>query len=151
MVIYRGSDHNFSADKFHETCDGASPSIVLVSADTGAVGGGFTDVPWSKVSAKGRYVASDKSFLFSLWNLEGRGPCKFDIKKKLFAVSHHQHCGPVFGAGADLFISDGCDANSDSYSNLPHSYDGDNASPDFLMGDYSFRVKEYEILVPSRN
>ncbi len=45
-------------------------------------------------------------------------------RKKLFAVSHHPDCGPVFGAGADLFLCDQCDRQPDSYSNLPHSYDG---------------------------
>jgi hypothetical protein len=45
-------------------------------------------------------------------------------RKKLFAVSHHPDCGPVFGAGADLFLCDECDRQPDSYSNLPHSYDG---------------------------
>ena len=46
--------------------------------------------------------------------------CKFDISKRLFAVSHHPSCGPIFGAGADLFISDACHAAPESYSNLPH-------------------------------
>ena len=89
----------------------------------GCIGGGYTDIPWSRPVGKGRYVSSDKSFLFSLHN-PGRSPAKFEIKKKLFAVSHHPECGPVFGAGADLFICDGCDQQADSYSNLPHSYDG---------------------------
>ena len=74
-------------------------------------------------NGKGKYVPSDKSFLFSLFNA-GRPPIKFEITKKLFAVSHHPDCGPVFGAGADLFICHACDQVADSYSNLPHSYDG---------------------------
>ena len=89
----------------------------------GCVGGGYTDVPWSRPNGKGKYVPSDKSFLFSLFNA-GRPPTKFEITKKLFAVSHHPECGPVFGAGADLFICHACDQVADSYSNLPHSYDG---------------------------
>ena len=41
----------------------------------------------------------------------------------------------------------------ESYSNLPHSYcassqDQEAASPTSLMGDYSFLVEEYEVLVP---
>merc|ERR1711874_508254 len=125
------------------------PTIVIIKSDTGYIGGGFTDVPWSTSSAgKGRYVASDHSLLFSLHSPGGLSIRKFDIKKKMFAVSHHPNCGPIFGAGADLFISDNCDKVCDSYSNLPHSYDGDNAAPDFLLGDYSFTVLEYEIMTP---
>ena len=90
---------------------------------SGCVGGGYTDIPWSRPNGKGKYVPSEKSFLFSLYS-QGKPPTKFEIKKKLFAVSHHPDCGPVFGAGADLFICDGCDQLTDSYSNLPHSYDG---------------------------
>jgi len=147
-VLFRGSSHGFSAQAFHRICDGAAPSIVIIRADTGNVGGGFTDIPWSKPQGKGKYVPSEKSFLFSLYN-PGRSPTKFDIKKKLFAVSHHPDCGPVFGAGADLFICDQCDQSCDSYSNLPHSYDGQDASPESLLGDYSFTVDEYEVLVPT--
>lgn len=53
--------------------------------------------------------------------------------------------GPIFGAGADLMISNNCNANMDSYSNLPHSYDGENASTTVLMGDYQFNVIDYEV------
>lgn len=36
----------------------------------------------------------------------------------------------------------------DSYSNLPHSYDGENASSTVLMGDYHFTVVDYEVFTP---
>lgn len=36
----------------------------------------------------------------------------------------------------------------DSYSNLPHTYDGDGASPAALMGDYNFTVTDYEVFTP---
>lgn len=54
-------------------------------------------------------------------------------------------CGPIFGAGADLLISNACNTNLDSYSNLPHSYEGVNASFISLFGDYNFTIIEYEI------
>lgn len=57
-------------------------------------------------------------------------------------------CGPIFGAGADLLIASNCNTNMDSYSNLPHSYDGDNASSSVLMGDYNFSVLDYEVFTP---
>ena len=53
--------------------------------------------------------------------------------------------GPMFGAGADLCISDECHERPESYSNLPHSYDGPQASCSLLMGDYNFIVKDYEV------
>lgn len=53
-------------------------------------------------------------------------------------------CGPVFGAGADLFIASDCNRNADSYSNLSHSYamGGNNQS---LFGDYNFQIVDYEV------
>lgn len=54
-------------------------------------------------------------------------------------------CGPIFGAGADLLIANNCNTNMDSYSNLPHSYDGSNASNEVLFGDYNFTIIDYEV------
>lgn len=54
-------------------------------------------------------------------------------------------CGPIFGAGADLLIANNCNTNKDSYSNLPHSYDGPNASYETLFGDYNFTITDYEV------
>lgn len=59
--------------------------------------------------------------------------------------------GPIFGAGADLLITNNCNANMGSYSNLPHSYDGENASSNSLMGDYNFTVADYEVFTPVKN
>lgn len=57
--------------------------------------------------------------------------------------------GPIFGAGADLLIANNCNSNMESYSNLPHSYDGENASSAILMGDYHFTVIDYEVFTLS--
>ena len=43
-VIFRGSDHAFSAQAFHRMCDGASPSYVIVKADTGEYYGKLLDI-----------------------------------------------------------------------------------------------------------
>jgi len=154
-LVFRASQHGFSADAFHRICDGLAPLYVLILGTKGQICGGFTDVPWAVPSAssaqpassvKGRYIASDRAFLFSLVEPGGRiNPSRFDIAKKTFALCYHYECGPIFGAGADLYISDECHSNEDSYSNLPHSYDGEDASPDSLMGDYNFSVLEYEV------
>lgn len=53
--------------------------------------------------------------------------------------------GPIFGGGADLLISHNCNVNTDSYSNLPHSYDGPNASCMSLLGDYNSAIMDYEV------
>jgi len=72
----------------------------------------------------------------------------FTADQILFNINVLCSCGPIFGAGADLLIASNCNTNMDSYSNLPHSYDGDNASCSILMGDYNFSVIDYEVFTP---
>lgn len=168
-LLFRASEHAFSAAAFHAHCDGHGATYVLVTGSQGHLAGGFTDVPWSSGSPKGigKYVVSDKCFLFALQSPPAPSngpspsscsspsqqqqcvlPARFNVKKPTFAVVHHGSYGPVFGAGADMFLSDGCHANEDSYSNMPHSYDGPGASSGVLFGDYNFTVLEYEVFTP---
>ncbi|XP_064466201.1 uncharacterized protein LOC135377597 [Ornithodoros turicata] len=144
-LLYRASNHGYSAESFHHHCDGHSPTFVFVLGAQGQLCGGFSDVPWGKTGGRGRYIASEKAFLFTLINNADVPPTKFDIVKKMFAISHHPEYGPIFGAGADLSIANHCNANMESYSNLPHSYDGEGASCTLLMGDYNFSVLDYEV------
>lgn len=148
-LIFRASNHNFLADAFHNHCDGVAPVYILILSSRGYLSGGFSDVPWSRGDSKGRgrYVLSEKAFLFSLHrpNLETTTPVRFDVKKKMFALAHNSNFGPIFGAGADLSIADQCHMNEESYSNLPHSYDGENASSNSMFGDYNFSVIDYEV------
>lgn len=148
-LVYRASRHGYSASAFHRHCDGISPTYVIAVGTRGEICGGFSDVPWGKTNAKGHYVPSDKAFLFTLTNNQDVPPTKFDIVKKPFAICYHPDIGPIFGAGADLLISNNCNSNMDSYSNLPHSYDGEHASNSLLMGDYHFTVVDYEVFTPS--
>ncbi|GAB6028325.1 hypothetical protein CHUAL_002498 [Chamberlinius hualienensis] len=144
-LIFRASTHGYSAEAFHRHCDNISPTMVLVLGARGEICGGFSDVPWGKTSDKGRYVTSEKAFLFTLINNQDIPPTKFDVVKKMFAIAHHSEFGPMFGAGADLCIASNCNANIESYSNLPHSYDGEGACNSMLMGDYNFTVLDYEV------
>lgn len=151
QLLYRASTSGFSSDQFHRHCDGHSPTFVLVLCQNGNLCGGYTDIPWARTnSTRGKYVSSDKSFLFSLVNNSvptDQLPQKLDVKKKMFAVAHHNEHGPVFGAGADLSISSNCSSNDESYSNLGHSY-MDNGID--LMGDYNFVVQDYEVFTVVR-
>nr|XP_046471679.1 uncharacterized protein LOC124213925 isoform X1 [Neodiprion pinetum] len=144
-LIYRASNHGYSAASFHRHCDGIFPTYVLVMGGRGEICGGFSDVPWGKITTKGYYVSSEKAFLFTLTNNQDVPPTKYDIVKKPFAICYHPEIGPIFGAGADLLIASNCNVNTESYSNLPHSYDGEHASSSILMGDYHFTVLDYEV------
>lgn len=60
-----------------------------IQGSQGQLCGGFSDVPWGKTGGRGRYIPSEKAFLFTLINNADQPPTKFDIVKKMFAISHH--------------------------------------------------------------
>ncbi|CAG5102608.1 Similar to BTBD19: BTB/POZ domain-containing protein 19 (Homo sapiens) [Cotesia congregata] len=144
-LIYRASSNGYSASAFHRHCDGVAPTYTIALSSRGEICGGFSDVAWDKTSAKGHYISAEKAFLFTLTNNQDVPPTKYDLIKKPFAICYHPDIGPIFGAGADLLISNNCNVNLESYSNLPHTYDGENASSTILMGDYHFTVLDYEV------
>ncbi|KAH7645441.1 hypothetical protein HUG17_0979 [Dermatophagoides farinae] len=146
-LIFRASEHKFSAEAFHNYCDGMAPTFVLVLSTKGYLSGGFCDIPWTSGNrGRGCYASSEKSFLFRLKTpCDEQPPIKYEVKKKIFAIGHMASKGPVFGAGADLLLADSCHLNEDSYSNLPHSYDGPDASVDTLFGSYYFTAVDYEV------
>lgn len=145
QMLYRASKDGFSAVAFHTKCDGHSPTITVVLGTNGNLCGGFSDQPWRSDIPRGKYMPSKRAFLFTLINSEGTPPSKFDVTHPKYATLHHPRYGPMFGAGADLCISDECHERPESYSNLPHSYDGPQASCSLLMGEYNFIVKDYEV------
>ncbi|XKL69549.1 hypothetical protein PGB90_007318 [Kerria lacca] len=153
-LIYRASTHGYSSEAFHRYCDVAVPTYIIILGPRGHICGGFSDVSWSKPgraskpNLKGHYVHSERAFLFTLTNAQGVPPTQYEILKSPYAICYHPDCGPIFGAGADLLIASNCNTNLESYSNLPHSYDGENASNIILMGDYNFSVQDYEVFTP---
>lgn len=147
-LLHRASVNGFDAEAFHRNCDNMGPTMTIVASVSGHICAAFTDVPWTSGTKSGRYFSSSQSFICFLYRTNSSdAPVKFGIKKKSFAVVHHPNFGPVFGAGSDLSISDKCNSNSNSYSNLLHSYDCEILLPSkfFLMGSYNFTVKDYEV------
>ena len=146
QLLFRASRDGFSAADFHRLCDGFAPTFTIVKGVSGNLCGGFSDVAWSSPNnAHGRFLPSHRAFLFTLYNKQDVPPMKFDVTNSKLATIHHADYGPIFGAGADLCISDHCNKGMHSYSNLPHSYGGDKASCSLLMGDYNFTVQDYEV------
>ena len=66
-------------------------------------------------------------------------------KTPLFMESIACSYGPVFGAGADLCVAGQSQTGMECYSNMPHSYSGQNVSSSILMGDYNFNILDYEV------
>lgn len=145
-MIYKASTHGFSSKLFHQRCDGVAPLYIIITDDKHNLAGGFTDVPFEVKKRLNGYIYSDNSFLFRL----GAMPQKFPVKKKVYALYYHKNFGPIFGGGADLSISNECHQNCISYSNLQHSYGGEDPSVRTLFGSYNFKVLDYEVFTLSK-
>ncbi|XP_064646861.1 uncharacterized protein LOC135499827 isoform X2 [Lineus longissimus] len=151
-LLYRARRDGSTSDWFHKLCDGYSTTFVIVKGKTGNIFGGFSDVPWtSQTPPAGAYKTSNRSFIFSLVNNAGNPPTKYNIKRQKYAVVNHRSHGPIFGAGADLSIASNCLDGEECYSNLPHSYDGENVSNLTLNGTQYFDIEDYEVFTLKEN
>lgn len=149
-LIYRASRDGFTARDFHSKCDNIPKTLVIIKASNGNVFGGYTEASWSD---NGLYKADSNSFLFSLINKNNK-PIKIKISHGFepYAIFCGANCGPTFGGGHDLFISDNPNSNSLSYSNLGHSYKhpqyafGSVESNTLLAVSHYFQVADIEVL-----
>ena len=107
-------------------------------------------------SLSGRYQYDSKAFLFSLVNKPGWAPVKLSQSgyygyQKTFSIYFHSTYGPTFGGGHDFTIKNYASSNSNSYSELGHTYSPPSGysysstfAKTFLAGTYSFTPDEVE-------
>ena len=46
ILIFRGTEHGFTADRFHKKCDNIPNTMTFVKTDVEKVFGGFASIPW---------------------------------------------------------------------------------------------------------
>ena len=84
-------------------------------------------------------------------NASGATPTKMPLNgtSNQHGIYYNSGYGPSFGAGHDLHIANGANANSSSYSILGHSYQcpANANSSSFLAGQKNFSVTEVEVFV----
>ena len=145
VLLYRGSDHDFSAAAFHSKCDNKGPTITIVKSEKGNIFGGYTPIMWDSSNCWG-IDNKKESFLFSITRSS-----KHKLIKPKYAIDNCAVFGPTFGNGADLYISDECHLNESSYTELGDSYESNYKllsieARQFLSGSIKyFRVEEYEV------
>jgi hypothetical protein len=147
-VLWRGRCDGFGSSEFHCRCDGHANTLTVILDTEENIFGGFTRAKWD---LSGDYKADVrlKSFLFTLRNLHNVPPKKFTLKDEAtsYAILCSYGRGPVFGHGADISVSDGCNANTHSYTNLGFAYANDtglDGKKVFANSQY-FKVKEIEV------
>ncbi|XP_031570080.1 uncharacterized protein LOC116304478 [Actinia tenebrosa] len=142
---------------FHPQCDGKGPTVTIVRVGS-HVFGGYTDVSWQ---TGGNYYRSSRSFLYSLYNTNGYSPIKLTFNRHLYyqyAIYGINSYGPTFGGGHDLHISNYASSNTNSYTNLGHTYRtpqicsyGSGTCRSFMAGTYNFCPNDIEVFYETTN
>ena len=151
-LIFRGSRDGMTANNFHSKCDNQEETITLIKSDKGYIFGGYTPFPWSMDYS---YHSSPSSFLFTLTNIHGTQPTKFESKNDNKEVYHDASYGPTFGGGYDLAIYNDF-INSGSWSYFPSTYqDNLGKGKSIFTGDLNnsntnFKLREIEIFKLSK-
>ena len=100
-----------------------------------------------------RYVYSSKSFLFSLYNINGYAPVKLNIKSSHYnnAIYRCFDRGPAFGNGHDLRLTHEAEGYRNSFTYcgssfpLPPGYSASGYSCKFYAGSYKFTPSNVEV------
>ena len=148
-LIYRGTRDGALSKNFHEKCDNKGPTITLIKNEKGNIFGGFSSVSWTSY---GNWKQAPNSFLFSLTNIYGTNPTKFQLKNNndSHAIKDHSSYGPIFGQGHDLWVTNDF-FNNGIYSGFPCTYeDSIGKGRSTFTGDTNnsnsnFKIKEIEV------
>ena len=99
----------------------------------------------------GGYASSSKSFIYSLYNINGYAPVKLQIKsgRNQEAIYRHPSYGPRFG-GNDIYIVNNAASNRHSYTHCGYTYPlppgySPSGSCTFYAGSYKFTPTDIEV------
>lgn len=48
LLIYQATVNGWTADNFHQCCDGKGPTLHIIKTDKNRIFGGYTSVSWDK-------------------------------------------------------------------------------------------------------
>ena len=146
-LIFRASEHEFKSSAFHSKCDNKGPTLTIIKTNNGNLFGGYTPISWNSTIWDFCKDESNSSFLFSLTK-----KTKHKLIQPDYATKNNKaNLGPVFGGGFDLCISNDCNKNDDSLSNLgksyetSHSYESVEARSHLSGFNKYFVVEDYEV------
>ena len=141
ILLYRGSDHGWTAKDFHLRCDHKGPIICLYKIKKGDCIGGFTNAQWSSTT---KHVGDCDAILFNL-------SCSRHYPSKKYGneIRCSGEIGPTFGNDelGVYFEPFNGDGNCSSFANR-NSYDipveeGKNMLINKENGD--FTISELEV------
>ena len=134
-LLYKATVDSDKAASFHERCDDAQSSLVLVETDKGLRFGGFTTCSWE---GDGEEKKDTDAFVFSLDKME----CYDNIPGEL-AIGCYPKFGPVF-LGCQIKIFDDAFSKGGTTFERGLNY---NTEEDYELngGEREFGIKEIEV------
>ena len=134
-LLYKASVDSDKASTFHEKCDEAKSSLVLIETDKGKRFGGFTNCSW-----KGDCInkKDEEAFIFSLDKM-----LTYDNIRGEEAIGCYPKFGPVF-LGCQIRIFDNAFTKGGTTFEKGLNF---NTGEDFELtgGDRVFKIKEIEV------
>jgi len=147
-LLYRGSRDGMNADTFHKKCDNQEKTLTLIKNDKDNIFGGYASIPWK---SSGSWQNAPECFIFTLTNIHGTEPTKFQSKNKGYEVGHYSGYGPLFGDNGDIYFYSNFVEGQSPFSRFPVSYeDVLGKGKSIFTGDFDnnkteFKIKEIEI------
>lgn len=134
-LLYKATVDSDRASVFHEKCDGADNTLVLIESGNGKRFGGFTSVSWEGNSIEKK---DDDAFVFSLDKKE-----IYDVLPDEDAIGCYPKYGPVF-LGCQIRVYDEFFKNGGTTFEKGVNYD---TKEDFELsgGLKEFQIKEIEV------
>jgi hypothetical protein len=143
-LLFRASEHEFSASEFHRLCGRKGETITLVKAVNGRIAAAYSGVSWGQNVPSS--IPNPQGFIASIVDDPGANG-GYSLQK--YAANDHAYVfssnswGPDFGWG--LHITDRCHENEYSHSYISDRFSDEEVSPYILFGVDWFRVLEYEV------
>ena len=117
-------------------------------------------LPFCLLDSNCGYLYSSKAFLFSLVNKPAWAPVKLSQTGKYssyrYSIYSCLSLGPNFGGGRDIYISNYASSNTNSHTNLGHTYSPPSGhsylssfAATFLAGSRNFQPDEVEVFYES--
>ena len=129
-LIYRATEHEYSAESFHECCDNKGPTLIVIKSSRGWIFGGCTTQSWSGRGISIFFLSfiiigviknGLNSFIFTLKNPHGVPPTQYMKKEdSKCAILCDPENGPIFGnnvISADIFIGNNCNEEDSCFIN----------------------------------
>ncbi|XP_015760055.1 PREDICTED: basement membrane proteoglycan-like [Acropora digitifera] len=149
VKCWHAKTDGWAASTFHSNCDGKGPTVTIIQVGS-YIFGGYTDVSWS---GSCDFASSSKSFIYSLYNINGFSPVKLQIisGQQSLAILRCSIYGPTFGGTRDILISNNAASNRKSQTycghtySLPPGYSSSGSSCRFYAGKYKFTPTNVEV------